>query len=334
MDKRPTIGLAFSGASSRSIFYIGFLEVLQENEFPIDYISAMSGAAIVAASFACGSLGELKRTAINLDREFLFKIIERSKGKGGLYSLEKMESIFRVYTRNLRFEDVSPRLGFVATDITDGEEVVLQVGDIARAVCASCTLPGIFQPIEWGRKQLVDGGVVNVIPGNVARAAEVDLVIGVDMRNTRHVFSGWQIQLKLFIDKVRQWLWPSPIDSLWHKLAGLLNYSDAYNLRASSDYPNIFTVLDKSIGLAIKAQKNEQDSNFGCDMLIVPEITTMPFWKRYSFMHFMDFSKTREYYLAGRQTARQHLPQMWQLVAEKQKDLEKVNKTVENILKK
>jgi predicted acylesterase/phospholipase RssA len=330
--KRPTVGFAFSGASSRSMFYIGFLEVLEENGFPIDYIAAMSGGAVVAASHACGTLPQLKRLAISLDKELVFNFIERSRGRGGLYSLAKVEALLRVYTKNLRFEDVTPRLGFVTTDIATGEEVILQMGDIARATCASCTLPGVFEPMEWGNKQLVDGGIVNVVPGNVARQAGVDLVIGIDMRATRHIFSSWQIVLKKSLDRIKQLLWPSPIDNLWQKLSNIFGYSEIDRLKPKSAYPGIFSVLDRSIGLAIEAQKKHKDENFDCDLLIAPDITHMSFWKRYLFLHFTDFSRTLDYYKSGRKTALQELPQMWQMLSEKQTAAQEVDQAVEKLL--
>lgn len=330
--KRPTIGFAFSGASSRSVFYIGFLEVLSENGFPVDYLSAMSGGAVVAASYACGTLPELKKLAFSMDKELIFNVIERSRGRGGLYQLNKVESLLRVYTKNQKFEEVKPRLGFVATDLTTEEEVVLQVGDIARAVTASCTLPGIFQPLEWGNKQLVDGGLINIVPGNVARDANVDIVIGIDMRATRHIFSAWQINLKKVLNKFKQLLWPSHIDFLWQRLASFLDYPDIYDDYPAQSNPNLFGVLGKSMDIAINAQRKHHDDNFDCDLLIVPESSGMPFWKRYLFLHFTDFSNTEEYYQSGRETARQHLPQLWQMLSEKETEQSRRDKQVQHLL--
>lgn len=327
---KPTVGFAFSGASSRSIFYIGFLEVLAENNFPIDFISAMSGGAVVAASYACGTLPQLKQFALSMDKELVFNLIERSGGRGGLYSLNKVESTLRVFTKNQTFEDVNPRLGFVATDISAGEEVTLQMGDIAKAVCASCTLPGVFQPMEWGNRQLVDGGIINIVPGNVARAANVDLVIGIDMRATRHVFSRWQIVLKKIVDRIKQVLWPKPLNILWNNLSSLLDYERGFEF--NQPLPNIYTVLDKSIDLAIKAQKEIESKDFDCDLLLSPDITHMPFWKKYLFLHFTDFSNTQEYYNAGRKTASDALPQMWQMLADKQEEINKREQQLKTIL--
>ena len=336
---RPTVGFAFSGASSRSIFYIGFLEVLSENDFPIDFIAAMSGGAIVASSYACNTLPQLKKMALGMDKELVFNIIERSKGRGGLYQLTKFEEFIRLYTRNQKFENVHPRLGFVTTDVSAGEEVVLQVGDIARAVSASCTLPGIFQPFEWGNRQLIDGGIMNIVPGNVARESNVDIVIGIDMRATRHIFSPWQIFLKKVLNFTRQLLWPNKFDRVWQKFLNSFDYIDFFNsyptiddLPQKSIPPNLFSVLGKSLDLAITAQKKQRDEKFDCDLLIVPEITHLQSWKKYLFLHFTDFSNSHTYYQAGRTTAEQHLPTLWQMLADKEAEIAEKDRTLETML--
>lgn len=337
----PRIGLAFSGASSRSIFYIGFLEVLEENKFPVDYIAAMSGASVVAASFACGSMKELKKLAFELDREVIFSLIERSSSGGGIYHLEKVEDMLRVYTKNQKFEDVQPRLGFIATDINAGEEVVLQVGDIAKAVTASCTLPGIFEPMAWGNRKLIDGGVINIVPGAVARQAGMDIVIGIDMRATRFVFSKWQIALKRLLNRMKRIIWPNQAEQLWQRVAGILDYADFFNaypnvgeLESKSKYPNMFSVLGRSLDLAIEAQRrHDNDSDFDCDLLLVPETPSTSFFKRFLFLHFTDFSHTKEYYASGRVEAKRLLPHLWKMVAEFEQQENEKDKKLQELIK-
>lgn len=340
MTKRPQVGLALSGASSRSIFYIGFLEVLDEHDFPVDFISSMSGSAVVAASYACDTMPALKKAVFDFDKEVIFNLVERSKGKGGIYHLEKVEEWLRVYTKNLKFEEVQPRLGIVATDITAGEEVVLQVGDIARAVCASCTLPGIFKPMPWGNKNLIDGGILNVVPGNVVRQAGLDIVVGIDMRATRFVFSRWQIILKRILNATKRIIWPNQASQLWQRVASLLDYSDSLDPYSSIDdlvkrteYPNLFSVLGRSLDLAIEAQRRAVESDsFDCDLLIVPEVPHAPWYKKLLLMHFTDFSKTEEYYRGGRLTAEKYLPKMWQLLADFEQKEQQQDRVLQNII--
>jgi predicted acylesterase/phospholipase RssA len=324
-NQTPKVGLALSGASSRSIFYIGFLEVLQENGFPIDYIAALSGATIVAASYAVGTMSKFKQLALKLNKEVIFSLIERSQGKGGLYHLRKFEELVRLYTKNYNFEDVSPRLGFVATDLTAGKEVVLQVGDLAKAICASCALPVVFEPQAWGNKILVDGGIINVVPGKVAREAGMDLVIGIDLRATRHVFSPWQIFVRRTSNRLRAIFWPKQAEELWTKFTDKIKYSEFWQnyfllgqyQEPKLDDPRLWDVINRSLDLAIEAQQNETDSNFGCDLIIEKEMK-VPFLKRALFVRFLHIDNMQDYYQAGRDTAEEYLPKMWQMLKDKQ----------------
>lgn len=324
--QQPKVGLALSGASSRSVFYIGFLEVLKEHDFPIDYIAAMSGATIVAASFASGTMSKLKEFTLQLNREVLLSFIERSQGKGGLFQLDRFEELVRLFTKNFNFEDVSPRMGFVATDLTAGEEVVLQVGDLARAICASCALPVVFEPQTWGNKLLVDGGIINVVPGKIARQSEVDLVIGIDLRSTRHVFSPWQIFLRRLLNSLRAIIWPKQAEDFWRKFSDRIKFSEFWqNTFLVGTYqdpelnnPHLWNVVSKSLDLAIAAQQDNKDNqNFDCDLLITKELT-VPFLKRALFVRFLHIDNMDDYYQAGRQTAEEYLPKMWQLIKQKQ----------------
>ncbi len=318
MTNRPKIGLALAGASSRSMFYIGFLEVLDEQGFKVDYISAMSGGSIVAASYACGTMSELKDFVMNLNREIVFSLIEETKDKGGLYHLDKFEILVRHYTKNLKFEEVSPKLGFVATDITSGQPVVLEIGDIARAVTASCTLPFLFQPIAWGNKMLVDGGLVSVVPGQVARQAGMDVVVGLHLRNKMHVFSSWQIAISRIVGFLKRILFAEQAALLWRRIMINLDFYGEYSQLvddATLKQPGMFSVLGRSVDIAIAAQqKNDpKTATYDCDMLIRPDIY-IPFWKKYLYFHFTDFSKSKDIYELGRKTALEYLPKMQQLI--------------------
>lgn len=335
---RPKVGLALSGASSRSVFYIGFLEVLKENDFPVDHIAALSGATIVAASYACGTMPKLKDLALRINKEIVFNLIERSKGNGGLYHLGKLEETLRIYTKNKNFEDVSPRLSFIATDLVAGEEVVLQVGDLSRAICASCTLPVVFSPQPWGNKLLVDGGVVNIVPGQVARDAGSDFVIGVDLRTTRHVFSPWQILARKIVNKVRALFWPQPARQLFDRLTEKIQDSDFWqSLFENNEYtsklkdPRLLTVIGRSLDIAIDAQEKQRgQKNYGCDLLITRDLK-LPFWKRNVLLRFTNVDNTGDFYQEGRRTAEEYLPKMWQMLKDKQNEQDGKHRQLEQL---
>lgn len=317
-SSRPKIGLALAGASSRSMFYIGFLEVLDENNLKVDFISAVSGGAVIAASYACGTLPEMKNFIMRLNKEIVLSMIEESKDKGGLYHLDKFEELIRHYTKSLRFEDVTPRMGFVATDLNSGESVSLEIGDIAKAVSASCTLPFLFKPIPWGNKLLVDGGLLSIVPGDVAKKAGMDIVIGLHLRSKMHVFSTWQIGVSRVVSFVKKVLFIDKAAQFWHRLMVNLDFYGDYSQLLDENalkQPGLFSVLGRSVDLAIASQKrnNPKTSNYDCDMLIMPDIH-IPFWKKYLYFHFTDFSKSEDIYKLGRRTAEEYIPKIQKLI--------------------
>lgn len=321
---KKTIGLALSGASTRSIFYIGFLEVLQEQNFQVDYIAATSSASIPAAAYACGTLGDLKKLALKLNKQFLLSILGKSQKGGSFYSLDNVEQALKRYTHGLKFEEVRPLMAFVATDIDTGEEIVLSMGDIAKAICATCALPVMFEPVLWGNRRLVDGGLASVVPGEAARRAGSDIVIGIHLRTTAYVFGSWELRLKAAIDWLIDVFWVSnPVFRLWRALINWLSENDFFQyllspsfLRGKDYRPGMFTILGKAIDASAAAQKkyHPKNSNYHCDLLIVPKIPKIPLAKRLLYMHFTDFKDAAKLYRLGRQTAMEYLPKMRNLV--------------------
>lgn len=337
---RPTVGLALRGASSRSVFYVGFLEVLHERGVPIDYIAAMSGGAVVAAAYACGTLNQMREFALGLNKEVVASLIEKSASKSGVYNLDKVEEFMRVYTHNQNFEDVYPLMGFVAVDINKGEEVVLSMGDIAHATRVSCTLPWIFEPVQWGNRTLVDGGIMNIIPGNVVQQAGIDIVIGVDLRNRKYIFGQSQVFIKRVLNFFKRVLLLNLAGKLWSQFADYLVNSELFGsyseLKDSGavDYPGKFGVLGRAMDLALIAEdRSKNDATYGCNLLIRPAMRHLSRWKRFFHLDMMDFSQTRELYELGRQTAEEYTPQIWQLMADHEKKQQQVAASLEEIVK-
>ncbi|MEK7618527.1 MAG: patatin-like phospholipase family protein [Patescibacteria group bacterium] len=323
-QNKKTIGLALSGASVRSIFYIGFLEVLQEQNFQVDYIAATSSSAIVAAAYACGTLKQLKHEALNFKKKDMYSYFENTKAKTALYSFNRFEEKCNELTHGKKFEDVRPLMGFVSTDLESGERVVLSMGDIAKAVCATCAIPGMFEPVKWGARLLVDGGIITVIPGDVVKQAGCDTVVGIDLRTTPHVFEKWEIKLVKFFAGLKRLVLFNPLGKLYGfakaKLGANSNI-DYYQRVDISDNENgdslgILGILSRAIDIADKAHKNDthKKNNYFCDLLISPPIVSFPVWRRLLYQHFSDFSTAREMYLLGRRTALNNLNAMRKLI--------------------
>lgn len=331
---RPTVGLALRGASTRSVFYIGLLEVLEEQKLPIDYIAAISSGAVVAAAYACGTLPELKRQSKAWNADVLYKLIERSQTNTGIYSMRRVEEFLRQFTRNLRFEDVRPRLGFVAADINKGEEVVLSMGDLARAICATCSVPGVFEPTQWGNRSLVDGGVMNFVPGNVVQQAGIDIVVGIDLHTTKYIFSPVQVAARKIVAWTRKLLLINQADRLGNWIDTKLQDSELFNSffithESLPVAPRMFSVLGRSIDLALAAQKkHKEETTFQCDLMVSPETPRKP-WYHHLFLFWLtDFSNHEELYQLGRKTGLEIIPKIYQLMADFELQQEEAQKTL------
>jgi len=92
-----------------------------------------------------------------------------------------MEILINDILDNANIEDLKIPFAAVACDLRTGKEVVLRSGNVARAVRASCSIPGIFVPVPDGDNVLVDGGIINGVPVNVARMLGTEAVVAVKL---------------------------------------------------------------------------------------------------------------------------------------------------------
>jgi NTE family protein len=99
----------------------------------------------------------------------------------GLLSGGKLETAIRDLVDNKKFSDCRIPFAAVTTNIETGEEVVHQTGDLVKVIRASCSWPGIFNPVRIDGKLLVDGGIKNSVPTKIARSLGADYVLAVDV---------------------------------------------------------------------------------------------------------------------------------------------------------
>lgn len=190
MNDRPKVGLALSGGAARGIAHAGVLRALAENKIPIDCIAGTSAGALVGSAWAAGMpIDEIEQ----LGRKMRWRNVGRlTLSRFGVLSNARLERYMRARLPITRFEDLPIPFAAVATDIRSGTPVVLRDrGDVPFAIRASCTIPGWFVPVidEQGR-QLVDGGLVAVVPSSIARSLGADIVIAVDVNGAGATFLG------------------------------------------------------------------------------------------------------------------------------------------------
>jgi NTE family protein len=184
-EQRPRIGLTLSAGGMRGFSHIGVLEVLKESGLRADYISGTSMGCIVSALYIAGvPFSRMRSLAYNPDFTYLsrdisitgiFKYVMFNK----LFSSENFQEFISKEVGGVYFENLPVPLACASADIKTGEKVVFDSGPLALGVRASMNLPGIFAPVEYRQRYLVDGGVVDYMPVDLVRAMGAQWVLSV-----------------------------------------------------------------------------------------------------------------------------------------------------------
>ncbi|OPY14327.1 MAG: NTE family protein RssA [Syntrophus sp. PtaU1.Bin005] len=177
---RPaTIAVVLGAGASRGFAHVGVLKVLESRKIPISLIVGTSAGSFVGSLYASGmSTFELQRIALTLEKNDVADLIFPDNG---FIRGEKLESYVNRSVRQTSIEKLAIPFRAVATNLQDGSEIVFGSGNTGRAVRASCSIPGIFQPVWIGGKPYVDGGVVSPVPVLAAKRSGADVVIAVDI---------------------------------------------------------------------------------------------------------------------------------------------------------
>jgi len=175
------IGLALGGGVARSFANIGVLNVLAREGIRLDYVTGSSAASIIGAIYASGvSLEETNQIALHTRWKDLLAISWKAPWRG-IFSSRNIGKFLQRHCRCRHFEEFPLPFGVVAADLISGEERLFVSGDIIPAVSASCSIPGMFQPVRVGKRLYIDGCYVNQIPAAALRRMGADIVIGCDV---------------------------------------------------------------------------------------------------------------------------------------------------------
>jgi len=177
-QREVRLGLALGGGFARGIAHIGVLRVFEQENIPIDFIAGVSAGSIVAAAFASGaSSHEIEIVA----RTMRFKHVARWKiGWDGFMGSDPMTQLLRRLLKAFKFEDMRIPLAIVASDLNAGAPAVFRdKGDVILPVRASCSYPGLFQPVRYMNHCLVDGMISMDVPAAPLRRMGATHVVSV-----------------------------------------------------------------------------------------------------------------------------------------------------------
>ena len=238
-------GLALGSGSARGWSHIGVIRALEEAGIKIDCIAGTSIGAFVGAFYATGNLDYLEEFALEMDWKAIISFFDIGFPRKGLLDGEKINQLVsgRIFGKNLEETDIPLRT--VATDLISGKEVIFKTGNIVDAVRASISIPGIFTPLKKDDHYLVDGGLINPVPVDVARNMGADIVIAVDLNH--------DILEKRKKEKSTELV---KNDSLTEKIDRIVSVS---NIKAIHTLKEKYQNIEKSVSMKLKEWSPDKD---------------------------------------------------------------------------
>lgn len=178
--KRRKLGLVLSSGAARGLAHVGVLRAIKEKGIFIDMIAGSSMGALIGACYAKeGEIGDFEEVVLKTDWKELVKLADPNLSlifKGVIHGL-KVKELLKAIIGDIEFKDLKIPLAVVATDVNTGEEVVIREGSVVEAVRASISIPGIFIPVKFKKRFLMDGGTVNPVPVSVAKDMGATFII-------------------------------------------------------------------------------------------------------------------------------------------------------------
>ncbi len=173
------IGIALGGGAAKGFAHIGVIKMLEANGFKPEVVSGTSAGSLVGALYASGmDAFAMQQHAVALDEA---RIRDVTLFNGGLIRGQKLQDYVNEMVGSRPIEKMKKPFAAVSTRLETGERIVFVRGNIGQAVRASCSIPGVFEPVKIGDFYYVDGGVVSPVPVDAARQLGADFVIAVDI---------------------------------------------------------------------------------------------------------------------------------------------------------
>ncbi len=181
VKSRYKLGLALSGGGTRGIAHLGVLQAFAEQKIRFDCVAGTSAGSLVGALYCAGvNLDDVIAEAKSVNRK---EFINRRFALGS--DSANIERFADKFIKGITFDELKIPFACVSADIISGSEVVLDYGEVSKAVSASCAVPALFKPVEYDGMLLVDGGLLNNMPADVCRRLGADIVVSVDLNHNR-----------------------------------------------------------------------------------------------------------------------------------------------------
>jgi|GEM_PF-386672 len=205
-ETRPVIGIAFGGGGARGMAHIGVLRSLLKSGIPIERVTGTSIGAFIGSLYSSGaSIDSIEELALSTNWS---NLIELKTSRISIFSTRRLEEFIEFHLQRLRrnsydsniifetavnypklnsseiqFADLKMPFACAATELYSGSIILFDSGSVANAVRASCSIPGLFEPVQTDHQLLIDGGVLMNLPVSLCRKIGAENVIAVDVES-------------------------------------------------------------------------------------------------------------------------------------------------------
>jgi NTE family protein len=269
LPRPPVVGLALGSGSARGWAHIGIIQGLEEIGVRPQVVAGTSIGALVGAVYVSGQLQDFAEWVSKLSARDVFSLLDFT-WSGGMVKGQKLFGFFEERHRNPNIEELEQRFVSVATEMKTGREIWITRGPILPAARASCAIPGLFSPVQFESRWMLDGGLVNPVPVSACRAMGADVVIAVNLNAQlvgAHMSRASEEAVASEVTTMRA------ERTLWHRLADYLKSGDGQN-------PSFFDVVASSVNIM---QDRLTRSRMAGDP---PEITLVPLLEDFALMDF------------------------------------------------
>lgn len=305
METVDRIGLALGSGGARGAAHTGVLKVLEREGIKVSVVAGSSIGALVGAAFAVGvPIEDVEREWLATDVQKILRGFLPTFPRAGLSSGAELRRMLVGILGNVEIQELPIPYAAVACDIDSGEAVVLREGSLVDAVRASTAIPGLFRPIRWNGRILVDGGLVDPVPVTTCRALGADLVIAVDITprpvpTTSRGLGVWERVGHSLHEGLahRAWIPSSLTELLEHGVRE----------QPERPLPGLYSILNQSIsilGQEVLRQKMILDPP---DILIQPELS----------LTIMSYLRAKDGIAAGERAAELAMPELRRLLADR-----------------
>ncbi|MBR1716012.1 MAG: patatin-like phospholipase family protein [Paludibacteraceae bacterium] len=176
------VALVLGSGGARGLAHIGAIEELEARGYKITSIAGCSMGSIIAGMYAAGKLKEAKKWFLTVDKQLILKMLDVNflSGNSIVKGQRIIEELKTVVPDQL-LEKLPIPCSLVAADMISTEQVVFTKGSLFEAIRASISIPLFFEPVQRGRKLLIDGGVLNPLPLNVVKRKKGDILVAADI---------------------------------------------------------------------------------------------------------------------------------------------------------